>query len=344
MLTQQSTKTPLPIPDQPLDILLPLPKESTNAHTLTLLRELVEGILEKDVRYSVTFSPILCPVGKEEGGGKNKLFTIKPHWWQTQDGKWENAKPQGQAQLESLARSVHTLSLGLLYITDFEIRQKSIKRIEDLLRVFFVDPETRMEPEVRFSQCHPGEEPMKGNEGFVVAIRFLVLVDQALILCERFIDPGLIIQLASHHRLLDPANTSYATLALHDWINEHDSPQNTFEGVMKNDNRRHRCLETLQKLFIIADLTVPRSEHGTLSQEIKMYLKGCVEYVKMVEKGPVETPREDDVRHLARVAWFDKILDTWEGNVPAEGTGDEPDGQGWEGGWVKRMKMMWGFI
>ncbi|WWD04151.1 hypothetical protein V865_002217 [Kwoniella europaea PYCC6329] len=79
-------KTPLSIPQQPLDILLPFPKQSSNGHTIELLRQLVGEILGKDEVYSVTYSPVLCPVSKEIGGGNNQLFTIKPHWWRSPNG------------------------------------------------------------------------------------------------------------------------------------------------------------------------------------------------------------------------------------------------------------------
>nr|XP_019009124.1 uncharacterized protein I206_05769 [Kwoniella pini CBS 10737]OCF47905.1 hypothetical protein I206_05769 [Kwoniella pini CBS 10737] len=374
MSIQRSTKAPLPIPRQPLDILLPIPRRTSNAHTLNLLRQLVDEILDKDATYSITFSPILCPVPKAEGGGKNQLFTMKPHWWQLEDGSWENAKPQGQEQLQLMAKTVHTLSLGILYIENSIIRRKCIMKIEKLLKVFFIDIDTRMEPQIRFSQCHPGENPKQGNEHFVVAIRFLILVDQALILCDEYLDERLVAQvkdwireqiiwmetseqgikarekpllwyhaiMASHYRLIDRTNEIYAKTSFDQWFKIHDTPEKTFADVMKNDNRRHRCLEDLQKLFIISDLT--RIPGKKISTEIQTYLSDCSKYVKSVEKGPVEEPLEDNLRYFAKIVWFEKILNTWNNDNTGQIYEDEPDGKGWEGDWTTRMKILWGLI
>ena len=67
--------TPLPAPKY-----APVPLTPTEVHpipkqTLPLLRKVVTGILESDDVFSVTNSPLTCPVGR------NHLFTLKPYFW-----------------------------------------------------------------------------------------------------------------------------------------------------------------------------------------------------------------------------------------------------------------------
>lgn len=42
---------------------------------------------------------------------------------------------------------------------------------DTLLKVFFLDPETKMNPEVKYAQVNMGDCPMKGDKTFVVAVR-----------------------------------------------------------------------------------------------------------------------------------------------------------------------------
>ncbi|WWC93015.1 uncharacterized protein L201_007979 [Kwoniella dendrophila CBS 6074] len=391
--TQTQTPKPLSIPADPLDILLPLPKQTTDTNTITILHELVDEILSTNETYSVTFSPVLCPVEKDEGGGKNQLFTVKPYWWQTEDGKWEwrdgqrnpeCAKPQGQEQLQALAKEVHTLALGLLYITDFERRQECIGKIQTLLKTFFVDPETRMEPQVRFSQCHPGEDPIRGNDAFVIAIRFLILVDQAIILAGSCIDSRLVMQVKSwiheqaewmltseqglkakssrkplwyyvilscHLRLSsDEESITQAKIAFGEWMNVYPTAEKAFENELKHDNRRHRCLFTLEPIFLLASLTVSRNQESNQipNDEIKDYLHNLIDFLKTkVEKGPIEDPLENDIRFKAKLEWFENILKNWNNSLTdldIQVKRQGPNGEGWQNGWNKRMRILWGFI
>ncbi|WWD04150.1 hypothetical protein V865_002216 [Kwoniella europaea PYCC6329] len=300
--------------------------------------------------------------------------------WRDGQRNPENARPRGQAQLETLSKTIHTLALGIRHIPDPDLKQKSIERIEKLLRVFFVDIDTRMEPQVRFSQCHPGQEPMKGNECFVIAIRYLILVDQALLLSGSSIKQDLVQQIKewindqvvwmeesdqgmkaknaekplwynvilAYHRQFIQGDTSSITLAtssFHEWFAKHPRPQDVFAESLKHDNRRHRCLFTLEPLVLLASLTVPLHHEQGMSDDIKTYLRECVEYVKSVEQGPIESPLEDDIRYMARVAWLERILDGWIGRDEKDGGGQvEPSGEGWEDGWSERMRIMWGFL
>ena len=71
----------IPIPKYPLTILTPPPFRTPTAEVLKVLERRVWGLVSSDHVWSVTFSPILCPEGK------NWLFTLKPYYWE-KDGKW----------------------------------------------------------------------------------------------------------------------------------------------------------------------------------------------------------------------------------------------------------------
>ncbi|WRT69496.1 uncharacterized protein IL334_006482 [Kwoniella shivajii] len=374
----------LPIPHHPLDILLPPPNTSPTPHALHMLEKLCDNLCSENEIFSITFSPVLCPVPVKGGGGKNQLFTIKPHWWQNKDGKWEwrdgqrnpeCARPQGQVQLEKFSKTIQLLSLGAAHFSDNELKTTCVKKIENLLNVFFLDPETRMEPQVRFSQCHPGEEPVKGNDQFVIAIRSIILTDQSLNLIRDDINVDILkdvenwikeqldwvrsseqgmkaknspkplwynVILSSHlHFIQDSNRLTCAGTALQGWIDTHPLPEDSFMLELIHDNRRHRCLFTLEPLFILASLA---SDDTKPQSDILEYLKGCVGFVKTVVKGPIESPKEDDVRYLAKIAWLERLIDSWENEDNGSNDSSEPEGRGWEGDWDDRMKMLWGFI
>lgn len=50
-------------------------------------------------------------------------------------------KPGGQKQLETAATTIHNLALGAAYLPEF--RDRCVQRLEQILNVFFIDPETR---------------------------------------------------------------------------------------------------------------------------------------------------------------------------------------------------------
>ncbi len=74
--------TSLPIPKQPLDILLPFPPAISHTPLSFSTAKSLLKHLESTEAYSVTFSPILCPEGK------NHLFTLKPYYWKVAPNPW----------------------------------------------------------------------------------------------------------------------------------------------------------------------------------------------------------------------------------------------------------------
>ncbi|OCF37119.1 hypothetical protein I316_01024 [Kwoniella heveanensis BCC8398] len=436
-----ATLAPLPLQRQPLEILLPLPSSNPTHHAIELLQDLVLQILNSpstrrnseadestprggakgynDQIFSVTFSPVLCP----EPGTKNDLFVLSPHWWRTVSGEWEwrdgqrnpeCARPQGQIQLQDMAKTVHTLALGVIHLQDDDVKVQCRKKIERILRAFFMTPETRMNPEVWSAQCTPSaHEPLRGNAQFVVAgthvkphansshlsdvsvcwcqgghslnlldvlisfnlgsnspglkqIRYLILVDQALLLVQEQLDQEVVsgvknwldkqvewmrtspqgiearqrtkptwyhVIVASHLSGLRPAEArEYALDSLKAHIARNPTPFSVLEESMHHHNRRHRCLFTIEPLFLLASLAlqlpapspshageneqneIEASEAGQPtaedSQQIVSWLAECVAFVRGVVKGPIETPREDDQRFFAKIDWFERLLDS----------------------------------
>ncbi|OCF46071.1 hypothetical protein I317_00161 [Kwoniella heveanensis CBS 569] len=398
-----ATLAPLPLQRQPLEILLPLPSSNPTHHAIELLQDLVLQILNSpstrrnseadestprggakgynDQIFSVTFSPVLCP----DPGTKNDLFVLSPHWWRTVSGEWEwrdgqrnpeCARPQGQIQLQDMAKTVHTLALGVIHLQDDDVKVQCRKRIERILRAFFMTPETRfsfiddrMNPEVWSAQCTPSaHEPLRGNAQFVVAIRYLILVDQALLLVQEQLDQEVVsgvknwldkqvewmrtspqgiearqrtkptwyhVIVASHLSGLRPAEArEYALDSLKAHIARNPTPFSVLEESMHHHNRRHRCLFTIEPLFLLASLALqlpaPSPSHAGVnqqneveafeaaagqptaedSQQIVSWLAECVAFVRGVVKGPIETPREDDQRFFAKIEWFERLLDS----------------------------------
>jgi hypothetical protein len=82
--------------------------------------------------------------------------------------------PQSQNQLHEAARAIQALAFGASCLPQAEAYTA---KANQLLQAFFLDPATRMVPEVNYSQCIPGQG---GDKAFAIALRYIILVDQAL--------------------------------------------------------------------------------------------------------------------------------------------------------------------
>jgi len=78
--------------------------------------------------------------------------------------------PQGQKQLEELCKAIRDLALGVKYLPDESLKKAANERAKQLLKVFFVDAETKMLPQVEYAQVIPGQEGAKGNSLFVIPV------------------------------------------------------------------------------------------------------------------------------------------------------------------------------
>lgn len=142
-----------------------------------------DGALEAGV-YSVTFKDMVPP-----SGSKNDYMSMGPYWWPDPD------KPDGlpyirrdgevnperenldSAQKNKMINGVRTLSLAWFFSEKEEYAEKAA----ELLRVWFLDPETLMNPHLNYGQAIPGR-----TEGRFIGIidgrSFAVLVDAIALL------------------------------------------------------------------------------------------------------------------------------------------------------------------
>ncbi|WVQ76051.1 hypothetical protein IAR50_005687 [Cryptococcus sp. DSM 104548] len=378
----------LPVPFQPSAILTPQPSSTPSPAALQSLLPLAKTILNNDETYSVTFSKLLCPEGK------NHLFTLKPYYWEVEPGVWEHRDgqrnpycdlPGGQTQLQNMSTSVHILALSALHLGDEvddagkPLKAQCLEHLERLLRVFFVDEETRMVPEVWYSQCNPGWKPLKGDYAFEIAIRYLIFVSQSLVMISPMIDQDLVHDMrewlgaqvewmkvseqgeqirgyddnktiwyhaivASHLSVTESeaGAKKYADEFFDKWCAKHPTAETLFVRELKRTRPRHYALFALQPLFILARLTLSSSP-PTYSPSLLQYLAELLHVVPRIEPGKIERPLQTEGgRFEAVLAWYKKMLQSMTGENRE--WSDVPDGSGWEGGWQERAKVMWGFV
>lgn len=114
--------------------------------------------------YSVTYKNII-----PQGGTKNDYMSMAPYWWP------DPAKPDGlpyirhdgvvnpkssidKDQLRGLIEDVRSLSLAWYFSGKKDYAHKAA----DLLRVWFLDPETLMNPHLEYGQAVPGRSTGRG--------------------------------------------------------------------------------------------------------------------------------------------------------------------------------------
>ncbi|WAC48296.1 alginate lyase family protein [Asticcacaulis sp. SL142] len=131
--------------------------------------------------YSVTDKP-RAPTG----GSPHDYASIGPYWWP------DPAKPDGlpyvrrdgevnperatasfdMTRSQALRDDVQTLSLAYSLLGD----EAYARHAANLLRVWFLDPKTRMNPNLTFAQAVPGQSDGRG-EGIIDALRFQPIVE-----------------------------------------------------------------------------------------------------------------------------------------------------------------------
>ncbi|KAL1405923.1 hypothetical protein Q8F55_007603 [Vanrija albida] len=358
---------PLPVPKYPELILTPYPTLPVSKSAEKLLRQLSDKELKADETYSVTKACLTAPAGK------NYLYTLAPYWWEC-DGKWERRdgqrnpvcdKADGQKQLQSMAQAVHSLSFAAQALGRAEYAERATK----LIRTFFLDEETKMCPEVLYSQCCLGDDPVCGDKTFIIASRYLILVSQALRVLQLPDDVSAGMKAwvgaqvawidsskqgadarASGNNITDWLHALYAShLAYLDSSKAQEyakgvfasltckSPAETFAPELERTRPRHYVQFTLEALFILA----PIAGNGAPPPEVTAWLKALIEFARTVPAGELEAEREADARYGPALAWFDRLLLRWEGgSVPEQ----EPDGSAWEGGWNQRARLSWALI
>lgn len=131
--------------------------------------------------YSVTDKPSPPP-----GGSKHDYMSLGTYWWpnpKTEDGLpyvRDDGRPNPEkdtdrydlSRLSLMTNDVQTLSLAY-YITD---DPRYAKRAAELVRTWFLNPATRMNPELEFSQAIPGVTKGRGT-GIIDTVRLTRVVD-----------------------------------------------------------------------------------------------------------------------------------------------------------------------
>ncbi|RXK37503.1 hypothetical protein M231_05224 [Tremella mesenterica] len=366
-----SEPKPIPPPKYPGLILTPCLEDNPAPHTLKLLEKLCKNYIGSDEVFSVTYSPLLCPEGK------NYLYTLKPYWWEVEPGHWEHRDgrrnpycelPQGQNQLQRASMAIHTLALGSKYLP--YLADQCSKQAENLLRYFFINHDTRMLPEILYAQCNPSSSLLKGDQAFVIAIRYFVLISSTLTFLnipQELLDDlriwfrnhlnwittseqGAMARaygnnitiwyhalVATHLSLVNPPEAAvYSLTALQEIHARHTTPESFFSRELSRTRPRHYTLFTLEPVFLLS------SQTGKIPpDDVYQYLRDLVEYARHVTGSPIEIEVDDNPRYFAKLEWFETMLKRWSGQSKKT---EEPDGTQWDGGWNQFARVLWGFI
>lgn len=133
--------------------------------------------------YSVTFKSIVPP-----GGTIHDYMSMGPYWWPDsskpdglpfirRDGEVNPESSIDKEQLRGLIEDVRNLTLAWYFSGEKEYAEKAA----ELLRAWFLDPETIMNPHLEFAQGIPGRTAGRGI-GIIDTRQFVTLVDAILLL------------------------------------------------------------------------------------------------------------------------------------------------------------------
>jgi len=157
-------------------------KDIKNLDTaLSHLRKVAEAAYNLD-SFSVIFNSPIPP-----SGDKKDYLSWSPYLWpneNSEDGKpfvYKDGKtnPETEKQsdkiiLRQMSTAIHHLSLASYFLDDAKYAEKALS----LLNIWFIAPETSMNPNLNFGQCAPGEE--QGGAHGIIDSRWLVLIVEAL--------------------------------------------------------------------------------------------------------------------------------------------------------------------
>ena len=129
---------------------------------------------------SVTEKTLSSPTGS-----KHDYMSIAPYWWPNpatpnglpfvrRDGEVnpERDRSSDRRRLENMIQTVKTLALGYF----FTAREDYAAQAAKLLRVWFLDPATKMNPHLKYAQAVPGRNTGRGA-GIIETHEFAELID-----------------------------------------------------------------------------------------------------------------------------------------------------------------------
>jgi Alginate lyase len=155
------------------------------------LASVLQGVVAKAENYltiepvSVTDKPMLPP-----SGDKHDYMSMSPYWWpnpDTPDGK-PYLRRDGEynperanydvPKLDTVTHAVRFLALAYYFTGDERYAGHAARH----LRYFFIDPETRMNPNLQFGQFVPGVAENGRKSGIIETIRMRFMVDSITML------------------------------------------------------------------------------------------------------------------------------------------------------------------
>lgn len=143
------------------------------------------------------------------GGNKHDYRSIAPYWWPNpatpnglpfvrRDGEVNPKRDESsdRLRLENMIQAVQTLALGYF----FTEREDYAAHAAELLRVWFLDPATKMNPHLKYAQAVPGRNTGRGA-GIIETHEFAELLDFVSLLNNSKAWPA-----RQHHQLRDWMN------------------------------------------------------------------------------------------------------------------------------------------
>jgi hypothetical protein len=170
-------------------LLLQLAATKLSSQTTSAIEKPALVQLVKDAEIAMRFKPFSvtdnAPIPSSKS--KNDYYSWAPYQWpnpNTKDGfpyigRDGVTNPETEAKsdkplLRKMAVATQTLALAYKYTRQKRYAKKSVK----FIRTWFLDPKTRMNPNLNFGQCTPGVE--KGTATGIIDSRWLVLVVDAV--------------------------------------------------------------------------------------------------------------------------------------------------------------------
>ncbi|MGA2916490.1 MAG: alginate lyase family protein [Sedimentisphaerales bacterium] len=152
----------------------------------TLLPAFKQLLIEADEALKAGPFSVMDKILTPPSGDKHDYMNISPYWWpnpETADGLpyvrrdgYVNPECRTRAyddtRFSSMRDSVETLAIAY-YFSD---KEKYAKHAADLLRIWFIDPKTRMNPNLNFGQGIPGRVEGRGG-GIIETTKLIAIVD-----------------------------------------------------------------------------------------------------------------------------------------------------------------------